>query len=108
MSHEKVILVTMAYLKQIYAPRPFKWVFKPHQVWNHKVFGLEKETWQALWTETEGYETPHDLTNYVNVWNAKSIKKLLRPRKSVETFREQKTELKDQRDKWFEVRADAV
>ncbi|KAI0116184.1 HET-domain-containing protein [Hypoxylon sp. NC0597] len=79
MSHEKVVLVTMAYLKQIYAPSPFKWVVKPQQVWNRKVFGLEKETWEALWKETEGYETPHDLTNYASV-----------PGQSAETFRGQK------------------
>lgn len=99
MSHEKVMLITMAYLKQIYAPRPFKWVVKPQQVWNHKVFGLNEETWRELWTETEGYETPHDLTNYSNVWNVKSVGRLLRPGQSAETFREQKAELKDQRGK---------
>ncbi|KAI0121869.1 HET-domain-containing protein [Daldinia grandis] len=108
MSHEKVMLVTMAYLKQIYAPRPFKWVIKPQQVWNHKVFGLDQETWQILWTETEGYGTSHDLTNYTNVWNAKSVGRLLRVGQVTETFREQKIELKDQRAKWFEARAEAL
>ncbi|KAI1378010.1 HET-domain-containing protein [Hypoxylon crocopeplum] len=108
MSHEKVMLVTMAYLKQIYAPRPFKWVVKPHQMWNHKVFGLDKETWEALWAETEGYKTPHDLNNFANVWNAKSIGKLLKPGQSAETFREQRAELKEERAKWFEVRIETL
>ncbi|KAI4859892.1 HET-domain-containing protein [Hypoxylon rubiginosum] len=108
MSREKVIVVTMAYLKQIYAPRPFRWVVKPRQVWGPKVFGLDRQTWEAMWAETEGYETPHDLTNYSNVWNAKSIGKLLRPGQSAETFREQKAELKDIREQWFKVREDAL
>ncbi|KAH9994992.1 hypothetical protein F4779DRAFT_623253, partial [Xylariaceae sp. FL0662B] len=47
MSHEKVMLITMAYLKQVYAPPPFKWLIKPQQVWSPRVFGLDKETWQA-------------------------------------------------------------
>ncbi|KAI1385841.1 HET-domain-containing protein [Hypoxylon trugodes] len=108
MSHEKVMLVTMAYLKQIYAPRPFKWVVKPQQVWSEKVFGLDKETWEKMWSETEGYETPHDLTNYSSVWNAKGIGKLLKPGQAGETFRGQKEELKRQRRKWFELRVDAL
>ncbi|KAI1483668.1 HET-domain-containing protein [Daldinia eschscholtzii] len=108
MSHEKVMLITMAYLKQVYAPRPFKWVVKPQQVWNNRIFRLDLETWQALWLETEGYETPHDLTNYTNVWNTKSVSRLLKIGQAKETFREQKLELKDQRAKWFEARAEAL
>ncbi|KAI6086387.1 HET-domain-containing protein [Hypoxylon rubiginosum] len=108
MSHEKVMLVTMAYLKQIYAPRPFRWIVKPRQVWGPKVFGLDRETWEAMWTETEAYRTPHDLTNYAHVWNAKSIGKLLIPGPSAKAFREQKAELKNLRQQWFEVRADAL
>ncbi|KAI1079067.1 HET-domain-containing protein [Whalleya microplaca] len=76
MSHEKVILITMAYLNQVYASCPFRWAIKPRQVWNHRVFRLD-ETWQALWAETEGYKTPHDLTNYTSIWEKKSISRLL-------------------------------
>lgn len=107
-STEKVMLITMAYLKQVYAPRPFKWVVKPQQVWSHRVFGLDEETWRAMWTETEGYETPHDLTNYTKVWNPSSIGQLLRVNKSAEVFREQKAELKESREEWLKVREDAL
>ncbi|KAK6953291.1 hypothetical protein Daesc_005592 [Daldinia eschscholtzii] len=108
MSHEKAMLITMAYLKQVYTPRPFKWVVKPQQVWNNRIFRLDLETWQALWLETEGYETPHDLTNYTNFWNTKSVGRLLKIGQAKETFREQKLEVKDQRAKWFEARVEAL
>ncbi|KAI1103357.1 HET-domain-containing protein [Jackrogersella minutella] len=108
MSHEKVALVTMAYLKQIYAPSPFKWVVRPQQMWGHKVFGLERETWESLWRETEGYETPHDLRNYADVWGVKGLGKLLKLGKAGETLRVQKEELKGRRERWFEVRAEAL
>ncbi|KAI1768399.1 HET-domain-containing protein [Hypoxylon sp. FL1150] len=108
MSHEKVMLVTMTYLKQIYAPRPFRWIFKPRQVWGPDVFGLDGQTWEAMWSETEAYRTPHDLTNYAYVWNAKAIGKLLIPGQSAKAFCEQKAELRKLRQQWLDARADAL
>lgn len=55
MSHEKGALLAMAYIKQVCALRPFKRVVKPLSVWGHQLFGLDRETWEVLWTETEGY-----------------------------------------------------
>ncbi|KAI3318503.1 HET-domain-containing protein [Xylariaceae sp. AK1471] len=98
----------MSHEKQIYAPRPFKWMVKPEQVWNPAVFGLDRETWQALWRETEGYEILHDLTNFAKVWNPTSVGRLLRLDKAAETLQQQKAKLKQHRDKWFRIREDAL
>jgi len=108
MSHEKVMLVTMTYLKQIYAPPPFMWVFKPEQVWRPEVFGPDRKTWQTLWKETEGHETPHDLSNYAKVWNLKSLGKLLRLDTATATLKQQKTELRGHRRDWYSIREDAL
>ncbi|KAI0165111.1 HET-domain-containing protein [Hypoxylon sp. FL1284] len=139
MSHEKVMLITMAYLREFYAWRYWAWVlttlhseratkrwkllkpiikspFRPlalqsavkpqwlldsdifgSKVLRPRIFGLDRQTGEVLWSETKGYDARHSLVfssvfHLGGWWESRDAWQLRLER----------------RQQWFEARADAL